>query len=123
MCSSVKNFVDSLNNCWIDLNCENIESYFDQNIVMTSPDLSTSIKGMDAIADSYRSFVSAAEIGEFKIISEQEVSLKSNSIFVYDFRIKYMMNEKKYDETGRETLLIDTSSPNYKVLWRGIAFN
>lgn len=122
MCSSVKKFVDSLNNCWIDLNCENIEAYFDQNIVMTSPDLSTKLNGVDVIADSYRSFVSAAEIGEFKIISEQEVSLKSNSIFVYDFRIKYTMNEKSFDETGRESLLIDTSTPKYKVLWRGITF-
>ena len=115
-------FVNNLNNSWFRENCENIEEYFDNSAVLTLPDLSKNISGVEPIAASYRDFVSQAEVLSLNTGAHSLYRDRDRFIFIYDFDISYKMNGKKYDEKGRETLYIKNGIKGLKIFWRCINY-
>lgn len=114
--------VKKLNAAWLESNWEILELYFDENVVMTLPGFQQEIIGKDPLIQSYKDFVSNAEISQFQESNPVFHAWEKIVMVTYDFEIIYSENEKDAHEFGKETFFFSQKKGKWTIIWRSMAF-
>ena len=115
---ALRDFVERLNQAWLDLRFEDLRSFFHDDAILMPPGADEAIVGADAIVATYRQFTSLATIQRFEI-SRYDLFGRNDVTFCHAFfAIEYTMEGKRSQERGCEIYAVDTSGGAPLVVWR-----
>lgn len=108
----------AVNRAWRAGRIEELRSLFHPDAVIVGPDLEPAGRGRDACVESYAEFLAAATVHEFDETRVRVDDYGHAAAVSYDYRIRYAMNGRTYDERGREVVLLVRQGEAWQVAWR-----
>ncbi|NGP76555.1 nuclear transport factor 2 family protein [Balneolaceae bacterium YR4-1] len=114
----IEQFIDRMNDDWLNDRTENLSRYFHKQVVMIQPGTQKKIVGREAMVDSYQEFIEEADVSDFRIKDLRIDVFENTAIVLYTFRIKYKVETTNYDEGGVEILVLNLHNEHWQIVWR-----
>ena len=116
--AEVERFVRDLNNAWIEGRCDDLVPLFHDQVVMVPPGTGQRIVGRDAMVDSYRQFLAAAKVHEFRTLDLRADVFGGTAVAALRFEIRYEMQGRVYQERGTDFMVLHRDDSAWQVVWR-----
>ncbi len=116
--ADVRNVVRSMNAAWLDGRIDDLEPFFDENVVLAPPGGADRILGREAMIRSFRDYTEQATTHHF---DEQEIHvdvIESVAVAVLHFSIRYEFSGQIFDETGTDLYVLTGSEGSWRIVWR-----
>ena len=119
---AVRNVLTRLNDAWIKQRGEAMISAlnecFAEDVVMRGPDFALLGKGRDVVVQSYRDFVSHAEVKNVSLDAPEIDVAGETATAQYKWAMTYSLNEQEYSERGREIFVFARRDQRWLAVWR-----
>ncbi len=114
----LEQFIQDLNETWRSARYDDLYEYYHENVVMLPPGSNKPIEGIESMVESYRQFGSFGTIHGFDIADLNFYHYESVTICHMQFEVDYEIESGRFQESGLEIYVIDTSGPKPKIIWR-----
>jgi len=114
----IENFIERLNDCWLNDKLENMDMFFHKQVVMLQPGTNKKMIGRETMIESYREFVDSSEVSDFRTKDMAIDVFEDTAIIFYTFEIKYRVETTNYDESGSEILVLNRHNDRWVIVWR-----
>ena len=120
--AEIRDLLSRINYAWLrkrgDALTTALNACFAEDVVMRGPGFALVGKGRDLAVQSYRDFVSQAEIRDF---SPEEASIDiagETAIANYKWKMTYTINGQEYTEQGRDVFVLSRQTAQWLAVWR-----
>jgi ketosteroid isomerase-like protein len=111
-------FIESMDRCWMEGRFPELEAFLATDVVFVSPDGVHRGEGSAHAIESYRQFLSHAQVKRFET-SDHIVTLRGDTAIVeYRWQMDWTSDGADYSETGREVLVLARRDGSWLVVWR-----
>ncbi|SHE89108.1 protein of unknown function [Fodinibius roseus] len=114
----VERIINHLMEDWMDNEGENLDRYFYDHVVMIEAGTNNRIMGVDNVLENYLLFIEDAKITDYKITDLFVELVEDTAIGYFTYRIKYEMDDTKFDESNTEILVFRKQENNWQIIWR-----
>jgi hypothetical protein len=105
--------LDRINAAWLDRRFDELDRYFDENIVMRGPGLKEVARGRAALVQSYIDFMSKSKVLEY-LESNHSIDVnQSTAVATFDWSMTWEQNGKQDSASGHDMFVFE---------WRGSAW-
>jgi len=116
--TGIKEFVEGLNQAWMENRYDDLYDYFHNDVVMLQPGSNKSVAGIESMVESYRQFGAVGTIHNFNIADISVYEFESTAVCHVQFDVDYEIEAGRFQERGLEVLAVETASANPKIIWR-----
>jgi hypothetical protein len=120
----IRDLLSRINNAWINQRGEAmtaaLNDCFAEDVVMRGPDFAFIGKGRDLVVQSYRDFISNAEV---KSVSLDEPAIDvtgETATAQYKWAMTYVLGGQEYTESGRDLFVIARRDKKWLAVWRAM---
>ena len=122
--AAVCDVLTRLNNAWMhergDAMTAALNSCFAENVVLRGPDLSLLGRGRDFAVQSYREFVTQAEVKHFSM-QPAEIDIWGNMATAqYKWTMSYVLSGQEYSEEGSDVFMLTRCDDKWQIVWRAL---
>jgi hypothetical protein len=110
--------VRQINAAWVEGKPERLVEHFHDRMAIVGTSGNRYGVGNLACVESYRNFIATAQIARFKEIDPSVDVYETVAIVSYRFEIEYAMGGKTYQETGRDTFVLERINDKWLAVWR-----
>jgi hypothetical protein len=114
----IRDQIELINDSWRNQNYHQIGTCVSTDVIIAPPGTDTRVQGRDAYVQSYRDYDNAATTMEFNPAEPEIDILGDTAVAICPFTIVYRMNDKTYNEAGRDILVFTRSAGKWLVAWR-----
>lgn len=115
---AIESLVREINKAWLQRDFDRLRRRFHPQIVMVAPGFDERVSGVDACVKSFEDFLANAEVRDFE---ESEVTVDcrgSAAVATFRFETSYRMDERNYEESGREIWVFARDQEGWRAIWR-----
>ncbi|NJL29475.1 MAG: nuclear transport factor 2 family protein [Thermoanaerobaculia bacterium] len=116
--SEVERVVLDLNQAWLEGRVDDLPAFFHEDVVMQLPRAGGRVEGREAMVESYRQFIEAADIHTFEIAKLQVDVFEGTAVASLEFAITYELGDTIYEETGTDLTVLSLGEEGWQVVWR-----
>lgn len=116
LCAIVK----KINTAWQEGRFEDLNEYFHEDIVITTPNFEGGGQGRKACIESYRQFSDMAEIHEYTESNFNAMVWENTALVHYFFDMSYSLQDQKYRDQAYDLFMFSKEQDEWKVVWRTI---
>ncbi len=116
--TKILNNLRKMNELWKDGRIDELGIFFHENVVIVHPGFSGRAEGKEVILQSFRDFISKAEILKMK---ESDFSIdlwEDTAVASYMYQMDWRMGGKEFSETGHDLYTFIKENGNWVVVWR-----
>jgi uncharacterized protein (TIGR02246 family) len=110
--------VRQINAAWREGQPERLLEHFHDQMVIVGTSGTRYGVGKLACVESYRNFITSAEITHFEETDPSVDVFGTVAIVNYRFEIEYAMGGKTHQETGRDTFVLERINDKWLAVWR-----
>lgn len=110
--------IEHLFEYWMEKNFEMVEQYFHNHAIMIEAGTSRRIVGSVNIIENYRDFIEDADVEDHSITELLVDMIEDTAVAYIDYRIKYTVEDTKYDESNTDILVFRKHENNWRIIWR-----
>lgn len=110
-------FVESMDGCWLEGRFDDLHNFLADDVVFVAPGGSPRIEGLAQAIESYRQFVSEAQIKHFETRHHFVTERGDTAVIEYAWQMSWTSGEE-HNESGREVLVLAHRNQNWRVVWR-----
>jgi uncharacterized protein (TIGR02246 family) len=110
--------VRQINAAWQGGQPERLLEHFHDQMVIVGTSGNRYGAGKLACVESYRNFITSAEITHFEETDPSVDVFETVAIVNYRFEIEYAMGGKTHHETGRDTFVFERINNKWLAVWR-----
>jgi len=110
--------VTSINKSWAEGDIYSIKHAFHENVVVAGPDYQHLCESKEDCIKSYEHFANNTKVKGFKEFDPVVDVFGLTAVVSYTFDVQYKMNDKDYDEKGKEVLVFSKESGKWLIVWR-----
>ncbi len=114
----LENIIRKINRAWLDEDYSYLEDIFHDEIVFTNPAGEEPLKGKKDCIESYRQFMSSANVFKFEEQNFNSYSWDSAAVIEYSFFIDYEINDEHFRENGKDIYAFQRRDGEWKAVWR-----
>ena len=120
--AEIRDLLARINNAWLHKRGDELttalNACFAEEIVMRGPDFVLFGKGRDFAVQSYRDFVSQAEIRDFSL-EEPEIDIAGETATAhYKWKMTYAIKGQEYAEQGHDVFVLSRRTTQWLAIWR-----
>ena len=121
---AIRDLLSRINDAWTKLRGEAmitaLNDCFAEDVVMRGPDFAFIAKGRDLLVQSYRDFISNAEVKSVSL-DEPEIDVTGETATAqYKWTMTYSLGGQEYTEHGRDLFVIARRDNRWLVVWRAM---
>jgi hypothetical protein len=114
----IKQIIKKINQSWLEGHPENLNQYFDDDIMIVSPEFKIMGAGKAVCVKSYADFISQAVIKDYQE-SDPEIHVWANTaVAFYEFEMAWEMGGKSFKESGRDFFVFAHENDRWLTVWR-----
>jgi uncharacterized protein (TIGR02246 family) len=117
-CHEIWTLIDRCNDAWTAGRPADAGLLYADDAVLVAPGLADTVRGRDAITETYVQFLSAATVERFDVERRSLHTFDATAIAAYVFEIDYTMGDTAHSERGEEILLLHRRESGWQVSWR-----
>ena len=111
-------FVESLDRCWLQGRFEDLTGFLAGDVVFVAPGGKPRVEGRKQAIESYRQFMSRAQISRFQT-SDYVVTRRGDAAIVeYAWQMTWVVDQVEHSDTGRDVLVLARRDGDWRVVWR-----
>ena len=110
------------NRAWLDRRFEQLSEWFHPDVVIRGPGFQEVGRGREACVESYRQFMSSAEVLEFSETNTHTDTWEDAAAVTYDWTMAYRQGGETKRESGHELLVFRLHGGRWVVVLRVILF-
>jgi hypothetical protein len=111
-------FVQALDACWLEGRFEDLYSFLAGDIIFVAPGGKSRFEGITHAIESYRQFMSQAQIRSFATQNYIVTRRRDTAIIEYDWEMRWLSDHAVHNDTGRELLVLSRRTDQWRVVWR-----
>lgn len=112
--------LQEINDCWVQGRPEDLERYFDADVVFVAPGFQQRLEGRGACVDSFREFCSTALVHDYRTSSPAIDVVAETAVATYGFEIEYGLGSESFSEAGRDMWVFVRDQDRWLAVWRTI---
>src|SRR5436305_4778139 len=116
--TSIRTLVERLNQAWLAGRYDELEPLFHPTAVLVGPGFTGRVEGRAACVQSYRDFGAAAKVEAFEIGDLMIEAWGAAAVVSCPFAITYQLNDVRYEERGRDLLVLVNEDGAWRIAWR-----
>lgn len=116
--SEIWQVIRGINGAWTGGKTENLKRYFQENMVIVSPDLKKMGEGRDACIKSYEDFVSLANVHGCEEFDPSIDVFGNSAVASYRFVVKYDMDGNSHEDAGYDLFFLVREGGKWVAVWR-----
>ena len=121
---AIRDLLSRINDAWLKQRGEamtaTLNECFAEDVVMRGPGFVFLSKGRDLAVQSYRDFVSQAEV-KSSSLDEPEIDVAGDTATAeYKWTMTYVLNGQEYTEHGRDVFVFARRDKKWLVVWRAL---
>jgi len=121
---AIRDLLSRINDAWINQRGEAITAAlnecFAEDAVMRGPDFAFISKGRDLVVQSYRDFISNAEVKNVSL-DEPEIDVTGETATAqYKWTMTYTLAGQEYTEHGRDLFVLARRDKKWLAVWRAM---
>ena len=121
---AIRDLLARINNAWINQQGEamiaTLKDCFAEDVVMRGPDFALIGKGRDFLVQSYRDFISNAEVKNVSL-DEPTIDVSAETATAqYKWAMTYVLGGQEYNESGRDLFVIARRDKKWLAVWRAM---
>jgi len=120
---SVRALIERLNDAWLAGRYDELEPLFHPAVVVVGSGFAGRVEGRAACIQSYCDFGAAARVEAFEPGDLTIEVWGATALVQYPFAIGYVLGETRYDEKGRELLVLVQEAGEWQVAWRTLVMD
>ena len=113
-------FVQAINACWVEGRPEDLDQFFDEQIVFVAPGFQHRIEGRAACVESFRDFCSKARVHDLKVNDPGVDIFGGTAVVTYGFVVEYALDSETFSESGRDVWVLSKRDAKWNGVWRTI---
>ncbi len=110
--------VQACNRAWLEGRPHDTAELFAQDAVMVAPDLSTTLRGRDAIVASFVEYTASVQTLAFDVQAHSVEINGDVAVVTYRFAVTYAHEGARHDEVGQEVLTFARRAGGWQAVWR-----
>lgn len=115
--------LSEFNRAWLERRYDDLDALFDDNVVIRGPGFALIGRGRAACVESYRQFMSSADVSGFETSDEAVDTWGDTAAITYNWTITYSQGGAEAKrESGHEMLVFTLQGGRWKVVSRVILF-
>ncbi len=114
----IRTRLHEINEAWVGGRFAQLARYFDPEIVMVAPDSGGRIAGAEACLASFKEFLGAANVLEFRESEFTADVWGTAAVGTFRFDITYVLDGSQHTEAGREIWLFTRGDDGWRAVWR-----
>lgn len=111
-------FTIEMDRCWIERRFGDLSAYLSGDVVMVAPGGKRRTAGFDAAAESYREFMSRAEVNRFHTCDHVVTQRGDTAVVEYEWDMAWNDQGVNHEARGREVLVLARNGQEWRVAWR-----
>jgi ketosteroid isomerase-like protein len=116
--TEIRALLERINKSWLEGRFDHLGGFFHSEMVITGPDLRPLARGREACVESYRGFVSQAQIEGFRE-GDHTVDVFGNvAVATYSFDLRYRMGGRVHHASGRDSFVFADDGAGWRAVWR-----
>ncbi len=115
---NIKEILKKVNQAWSSGNPDDLKRYFDENIIILSPDMKILGSGKNNCVQSYIDFLNHATIIDFKENVPEVHIFDNTAIVFYRYSISWKSGDKLFNENGKEMYILDKKEDKWLIVLR-----
>ena len=117
---TLRNLLENINKAWTEGHPNDLKNFFDEDIVIAQPGGQVQGRGKQECVDSYKNFLSKAEVKTFDI-SEPLIELWQNTAVVsYKFKMAFTLGGNDYHDSGVDLFVFSLVNGCWLAVWRSV---
>lgn len=120
--AEILDLLSRINNAWLHKRGDELttalNACFAEDVVMRGPGFVLFGKGRDLAVQSYRDFVSQAEVRDFSLEAPEIDIAGETATAHYKRKLTYAINGQEYTEQGREVFVLSRRTTQWLAVWR-----
>jgi hypothetical protein len=122
--TAIRDLLSRINDAWIKQRGEAmtaaLNECFAEDVVMRGPGFAFLGKGRDLVVQSYRDFVSQAEVKSLSL-DEPEIDISGETATAqYKWTMTYAIGGQEYTEHGRDVFVVARRNKKWLAVWRAM---
>ena len=116
--NQIAEFIQRINDAWLNGHPEDIASFFREDIVMVHPDFKQRTEGREACVASYADFCAQAKIKELTLGEIAVDVFADTAVATYAYEISYEMGGERFNDAGRDLFVFLREDDRWQAVWR-----
>jgi hypothetical protein len=121
---AIRDLLSRINNAWINQRGEAmtaaLNECFAEDVVMRGPGFAFIGKGRDLLVQSYRDFISNAEVKSVSL-DEPEIDITGETATAqYKWTMTYVLGGQECNESGRDLFVLARRDKKWLAVWRAM---
>lgn len=113
--------VRRLNATWLKGNVDDLEEFFDPDVVLAAPGFVQRMVGRDALIESYRDFLEQATLHHFELFEPVVHVFGGTAIATCPYETEYSLAGQRWSGDGHDVLVLIEENGRWRVVWRHLA--
>lgn len=106
------------NAAWTRGEPRGVADLYAEDAVMVAPDLAATVRGREAIVQSYVEYCAVARTLDFRTLAHQVELGHETAVVAYRFAVRYELAGQTHDELGEEVLVFARRGGRWTAIWR-----
>ena len=116
----IRSLLEAINRAWIEGQPEKLHDYFHEDMVIAQPGGAVYGRGKDMCVDSYKGFLSQADIIHFKE-SEPIIDMwGTTAVAAYTYELTYSLGDKEQKDSGVDLFIFSQTGERWLAVWRAL---
>lgn len=111
-------FAESFDRCWMEGRLDGLKSFLADDVVFVAPGGSPRTEGAAPAVESYRQFLSQAQVERFQPANYQVTMRGDAAVVEYQWQMTWSAAGMEHDESGREVLVLSRRAGEWRIVWR-----
>lgn len=111
-------FTGEMDRCWMERRFSDLSAYLAEDVITVAPGGKQRLEGRDASIESYREFMSRAEVTSFHSHGHVVTQRGATAVVEYDWDIGWNDQGTAHEASGRELLVLTRYDREWRVVWR-----
>jgi ketosteroid isomerase-like protein len=117
MTRPLTDFAADMDRCWQERRFDDLRDYLDENIAIVAPG-GARTEGIEAAIASYREFMGGSEVIRYETADTIVTERGDTAILEYRWAMDWTSDGTAHTAEGREILVLNRSSEEWKAVWR-----
>jgi hypothetical protein len=119
----IQDFITVFNSAWMERDFEKLSFLLHPNVIFTSPDFQTELKGSEECVQSIMEYMNIATTKSFSVKNIKIDSWNSSASVILEYEMEYSIEKQVFCETGTELWILTQQEKEWKLVRRYLLKN
>jgi hypothetical protein len=116
----IRSLLRAINRAWVEGQPEKLNDYFHEDMVIAQPGGPVYGRGKKKSVESYKDFLSRANIIKFKDAEPQIEIWDNTAVASYSFELTYTLDGKELNDSGVDLFIFSRRGDRWLAVWRAL---